>query len=160
MLAVSTEWTGEAYDEFERILKETIESLNSTLAKNLNRASRDERKIDTLRAQITRIQKSHAETVRQAESRRAQLTVVQFRLTALRAELAEREQSLLSFLRKKEALRLEVSHLATTETQSGLELNSLEDRRNLIERDRDGSDRVGQITILESQLEDAAIERT
>jgi len=78
----------------------------------------------------------------------------------LRAELAEREQSLLSFLRKKEALRLEVSHLATTETQSGLELNSLEDRRNLIERDRDGTDRVGQITILESQLEDAAIERT
>ena len=159
MLTGSVEWTGEAYVELERILGDSIELLRSTLTKNVNRASRDNRKIATIRAQIIRLEKSHAETVRRVESQHGELVLVKSRLASVRAELDEREQSFLSFLRKKDALRLEIGHLETAETRLSLELNSLEEQRSLIEQDRDGTDRVAAITALENQLQVSSVEK-
>lgn len=159
MLTGSVEWTGEAYVELERILGDSIELLRSTLTKNVNRASSDNRKIATIRAQIIRLEKSHAETVRRVESQHGELVLVKSRLASVRAELDEREQSFLSFLRKKDALRLEIGHLETVETQLSLELKSLEEQRSLIEQDRDGTDRVAAITALENQLQVSSVEK-
>lgn len=159
MLTRSTEWTGEAYDELERILGDSIELLRSTLTKNVSRMNRDNRKIATIRAQIIRLEKSHAETVRRVESQHGELVLVKSRLASVRAELDEREQSLLSFLRKKDALRLEIGHLETAETQLSLGLKSLKEQISLIEEDRDGTDRVAAITALENQLQVSSTEK-
>jgi predicted CopG family antitoxin len=159
MLAGSVEWTDEAYVELERILKNTIESFTSAHTKNLNRARRNDRRIGTLRAQITRLEKSQAEIIRQVESKASELATAQARLGSLRAELFEREQSLLSFLKRKDALRLEINHLAAAESQLKLELGSLERQRNLIEQDKVGTDRAGDIKVLDDDLEALTLER-
>lgn len=153
ILAGSIEWTGEVYDELERILEDSINVLRSTHTKIVNRASRDSRKIAATRAQITRLEKSHAETARRVESQHGELVLVRSRLASVRAELDEREQSILSFLRKKNALRLEVRHLETAETRLSLELESLRKQRGLIEGDRDSTDRIAAITALENHLQ-------
>lgn len=159
MLAGRVEWTDEAYVELERILKNTIESFTSALTKNLNRARRNDRRIDTLRAQMTRLEKSQAEISQRVESMRNELTTVQSQLGSLRAELVEREQSLFSFLRRKEALRLEIGHLAAAESRLSLELGSLEHQRNLIEQDKVGTDRAGKIKVLDDELQILTVER-
>ena len=152
MATGGAEWDQEAYDEIHRIVDMTISPLTTALADLESRINRDQQKLQALRAGVTSLQTRVAEITQQCEATRAEVAIAQSQLTAIQAELNNREQAFLAFLRRTQPLRLKADLTIATERRLISQLGSLEEHRRLVERDRDEAKQL--ITSLETDLQE------
>lgn len=152
MATEGAEWDQEAYDEIHRIVDMTISPLTTALANLGRQINRDQQKLLALRAGVTSLQTTVAEITQQCETTRDEVAIAQSQLTAIQAELNNREQAFLAFLRRTQPLRLKADLTIAIERRLISQLGSLEERRRLVERDRDEAKQL--ITSLETDLQE------
>lgn len=151
MATGGAEWHQEAYDEIHRIVDMTISPLTTALADLESQINRDQQKLIALRTGVTNFQTMVAEITQQSETTRAEVAVAQSQQTAIQAELNNREQAFLAFLRRTQSLRLKADLTIATERRLISQLGSLEKRRRLVKHNRDEAEQL--ITSLETQLQ-------
>ena len=151
MISKTMDWQVNAYDEIRIVYQQALDPLLSELEASEKQLKREQRQLETLTGQVSRIESSIKETSEKIELKKRDLLHVETKITTLQQELVQREQAFLSFFKSHRKLREEIAVSNRENQQITDALNALKDRRVALKADLSNSERSGKI----SQLEEA-----
>lgn len=145
------DWQTSSYDEIRRVYQDALAPFLSEVEVTEKRFKREQRQLQTLTLQVSRIETSIRDVSGKIQVQRGVLRRLETSIITLQQELAKREQSFLSFLKGNGTLHEKIATSNLERQQLADALTALETSRVELEMDLNDSEWSEKI----SQLEEA-----